>query len=1211
MPKPGGKPGGGGGVAFDILGLTSASDSGISSSDDLTNFDTGFTISGTIDPSITSFTISINGAGYQVTGIDAAGNWSFTYRGPSLADGTVLVEAYYTTVHPKSGKTQTTAAEPYSFTLDSTIATPTIGSATAGAGGVLLGGTAEAGASVSILRDAVEIGTVTAAADGSWSFTDTAGGGSATYSVSATDAAGNTAQSADFSYVPDPANGAPVATDDSAAISEDTPVAIPVLANDSDPDGDTVAIESVGPAANGAVALNPDGTITYTPTANWSGTDSFSYTVSDGRGGTDTATVTVTVSAVNDAPVAADDSAATNEDTAVVVAVLANDSDVEGDSLGLTIESQGAHGTATVNPDGTITYTPAANWSGTDSFSYRVSDGQGGSTVASVTVTVNPVNDTPVAGDDSAATDQATAVVIAVLANDSDIDGDALTVTGAGNGAHGTTAVNADGTITYTPNAGFAGEDSFTYTISDGQGGTETATVTVAVNPAPPPPPPPPGGDSYTPDDPLYSQQWHLAMLGDIEAVWADFTGAGVSVGVYDNGIEYVHPDLWDNYDDSKHVWVNGSQLDPAPSGTVTAEHGTAVAGVIAAVDNGEGGVGVAFGAALTGINIFGGPADINGTNISSYQQAIDQAWTFDIINNSWGSAPDFNNESAPSTLASLSGFQTAVETGRGGLGTIVVKAAGNEYDNANGDALNASRYTITVAAHDQDGDASWYTNRGPNVLVSAPSSGSSADADGGILTTDEQGAQGYDPGDYTPDFGGTSSATPVVSGVVALMLDANPDLGWRDVQTILAYSAHFLGGNPGGTAPVPADSNGDGVADTTVQFPIEFFDWFYNGGANWNGGGLHFSEDYGYGGVDAYNAVRMAEVWSLFGAPETSADEVIVQGAMQTPGLVYDNAWVGASYSYSQAMADANPMELEYVEVHVDFNSGRGSLFGDLSDVSIELVSPSGTVVSLIQSANAMSGADAWQSTNSWLPALGGTVTWTFGVTALRGEDLVGDWTVRIIDVDDDPFGNDGGVLNAFRLTFYGAAADADDVYHYTAEILDLGLYADSGRRVLDDSGGNDWLDMAAMPQDLQVDLAPDGSGGASVAGGATFLEIADGTRIENAVTGDGNDALAGNDAPNQLAGRRGSDQLWGGLGDDTFIFYAGDGDDWIWDFEDSFAGGDIIALYGFGFDSTADFLVTDDDMDTVLDFGNGDSITLAGFADSSLIGDDDFVFV
>jgi VCBS repeat-containing protein len=728
-------------------------------------------------------------------------------------------------------------------------------------------------------------------------------------------------------------------------------------------------------------------------------------------------------------------------------------------------------------------------------------------------------------------------------------------------GGYGTYQVQSNGTWTYTLDNSHAdvqalktGQtmiDTFTVTSADG---TTSKTITVTINGAdeapPPPPPPPPPGPADPTGDPLYGDQWHLTMIGDLQTIWQEYSGAGVA---------------------SKHVIVDGQVLDPAPSGIVSANHGTAVAGVIAAVDNDIGGVGIAFGASITGVNIFGGPADINGADVSGFAQAVDQAWTFDIINNSWGTTPNFNNETNAAMLAAFAGFEKAVQDGRGGLGTIIVKAAGNDWDSSQGDFLNASRYTITVAAHDQDGDASWYTNRGANVLVSAPSSGSSADGDAGILTTDETGSEGYAAGDYTYGFGGTSSAAPVVAGVVALMLDANPNLGWRDVQSILAYSAMKIGDVPGATAPVPSDSDGDGVADTTVDFPVEFFDWFYNSASDWNGGGLHFSEDYGFGGVNAYAAARMAEVWSLFGDAQTSGNsgnEQSFTGTMQTPALAFDNQWVGASYTY------AGPeMELEYVEVYVDFKAGGGllDLYGNMEDVSIEIVSASGTVVSLMQ---ASSGYD---STNNFLnpfPDLdsGGTVTWTYGVNALRGETLTGDWEVRIVDIAND-FIEDGGVLNEFQFAFYGAAPDNDDVYHYTAEMLTLGLAADDSRRILDDTSGIDWFDFAATAGDIVSDMSV---GGTTTLNGVTIVQTTAGTVIENAVSGDGNDTLLGNDVANELYGMRGNDTLdgglgddtlWGGSGDDLFVFHVGDGADWIGDFTAGLGLGDVVALTDFGF--------------------------------------------
>jgi hypothetical protein len=669
--------------------------------------------------------------------------------------------------------------------------------------------------------------------------------------------------------------------------------------------------------------------------------------------------------------------------------------------------------------------------------------------------------------------------------------------------------------------------------------------------------------------------------------------------------------------------------LDPAPSPpTVTAEHGTAVGGVIAAEDNDSGGVGVAFGASITGINIFGGPADINGADVTGYGEAIDQAWTFDIINNSWGALPDFNNEVGLdlSAAQSLLGFTKAAEDGRGGLGTIILKAAGNSYDGAQGDFLNTLRYTIVVGAHDLEGDASWYSNRGANLLISAPSSGSGPDS--GIVTSDLQGADGYAPGDDTTEFGGTSSAAPVVSGVVALMLEANPNLGWRDVQSILAYSAHRLGGDPTALDPVPIDTNGDGVADDFIDLPVEYFEWFTNGDSHSNGGGLHFSEDYGFGGVDAYAAVRMAEVWSLFDdTAKTSANDVIVETTRETPFLDVNqgtnpNTSVVASFDYLAGMPD---IDLEYVEVFIEYH-------GPVGEISLDLISPSGTQVSLLQAVDVnVTGPDSWKSTNSYIvdplfASVSGTVSWTYGITSFLGEDVYGEWQIVMTEVSPNNagglfgFGTDGGTLNAFEFTFYGAAPDQDDVYHYTDEVF-AELFDQPERFTLADTGGEDWLNMAAMTENLAINLAEDGTGGGSVVGAGSFLGIANGTQIENAVTGDGNDALSGNDLDNELHAMRGddtldgglgADMLWGGTGNDYFVYYDGDGADWIGDFSAGVGLEDVIELHGTGFlDFTSlSLAVSDNGVDTtVIDLGDGDQITLAGLVASDLV-QDDFVF-
>jgi VCBS repeat-containing protein len=280
-----------------------------------------------------------------------------------------------------------------------------------------------------------------------------------------------------------PVNDAPIANNDSASTARNTPTTINVLSNDSDTEGNTLSVTAVGAAANGTAVRNNNGTITYTPNTGFTGSDSFSYTLSDGSA---TASATVTVTVANDAPIANDDSINTNEDVLLTGNVLTNDTDANNDALTTALVTGPTNGVVTLNSNGSFSYTPNANFNGTDSFVYRASDGLLTDT-ATVTLTVAAVNDAPVANDDSASTPRNTAATINVLSNDTDLEGNSLSVTAVGAAANGTAVRNANGTITYTPNTGFTGNDSFSYTLSDGTA-TDTATVTLtvtAVNDAP------------------------------------------------------------------------------------------------------------------------------------------------------------------------------------------------------------------------------------------------------------------------------------------------------------------------------------------------------------------------------------------------------------------------------------------------------------------------------------------------------------------------------------------------------------------------------------------------------------------------------------------------------------------------------------------------------------------------------------------------------
>ncbi|WP_419192642.1 Ig-like domain-containing protein [Kolteria novifilia] len=326
-------------------------------------------------------------------------------------------------------------------------------------------------------------GSVVLNPDGTFSYTpdpDFHGTDSFTYTV--TDGNGGTS-AATVSLAVDPVNDAPVANDDAATTNEDTPTTIAVLANDTDADGDTLSVDSFTQPASGSVVLNPDGTFSYTPDPDFHGTDSFTYTVTDGNGGTSTATVSLTVDPINDTPVANDDAATTNEDAPTTIDVLANDTDVDGDPLSVDSFTQPASGSVVLNPDGTFSYTPDSDFHGTDSFTYTVTDGNGGTSTATVSLTVDPINDTPVANDDAATTNEDAPTTITVLTNDTDVDGDPLSVDSFTQPASGSVVLNPDGTFSYTPDSDFHGTDSFTYTVTDSNGGTSTATVNLTVDP--------------------------------------------------------------------------------------------------------------------------------------------------------------------------------------------------------------------------------------------------------------------------------------------------------------------------------------------------------------------------------------------------------------------------------------------------------------------------------------------------------------------------------------------------------------------------------------------------------------------------------------------------------------------------------------------------------------------------------------------------------
>src|SRR5262249_1508443 len=291
-------------------------------------------------------------------------------------------------------------------------------------------------------------------------------------------------------------NDVPVAVDDNYAVEAGISFITTIyggggnpglLLNDQDADGEPLSAILVSGRTHGVLSLNSNGSFTYTAEATYTGIDTFTYRAFDGQAQSNLATATFTVT-TNQPPVSVPDAYAVDEDGTLSVSapgVLANDSDPEGQPLTAQLVNGVAHGTLTFNSNGSFTYTPAANYHGADAFTYRASDGQDFGDPVAVTLTVNSINDVPVAGNDSYSVDEDVVLTIAapgILSNDADADGDALTALLVSGPSHGALSLNADGSFSYTSSANYNGNDSFTYKANDGQANSNVATVAITVN---------------------------------------------------------------------------------------------------------------------------------------------------------------------------------------------------------------------------------------------------------------------------------------------------------------------------------------------------------------------------------------------------------------------------------------------------------------------------------------------------------------------------------------------------------------------------------------------------------------------------------------------------------------------------------------------------------------------------------------------------------
>jgi len=497
--------------------------------------------------------------------------------------------------------------------------------------------------------------------------------------------------------------------------------------------------------------------------------------------------------------------------------------------------------------------------------------------------------------------------------------------------------------------------------------------------------------------DPLYTDQWHLKNTGqtgfngvpglsgediDIEPAWVNYKGNGVRIAIVDDGLEIGHEDLAANVAPTglSYNYITGSSDPTYDPSDQTSGHGTSVAGIAASRDdNGLGGRGVAPRANLVGYNL------LQSTTISHEADAMTRGSpNVDVSSNSWG-APDETGVLYASSSAWRTAIDNGIANGRNGLGTIYTWAAGNgaPADDSNYDGQANYKGVIAVTSVNDQGKESSYAEPGANIWISAL--GGEYCNTHAITTTDRTGTAGensynnaiyhltafdYANLNYTKCMNATSAATPQISGVVALMLEANPNLSWRDVRLILAQSAR--------------------------QNDLTDLGWT-TGSASPN---YHFNHKYGFGVADAGAAVLLASTWTPVGAQLS-----YTTGLVSPNKAIPDNNSTGVYSSIN--VAGSGISHIEYVEI--TFSAANHPYAGDLA---ITLTSPAGTVSQLAETHTCFN--DSGQKLASCPVPYSG---WVFGSARHLGEAADGTWTLTVKDGSLTKT----GTFQSWKLKFYG----------------------------------------------------------------------------------------------------------------------------------------------------------------------------------------------
>jgi Ca2+-binding RTX toxin-like protein len=988
-------------------------------------------------------------------------------------------------------------------------------------------------------------------------------------------------------------NTPPLANADTVSTDEDTPLVLApaeLLANDVDDEGDVLSIMEVGDAVNGTVSLDDAGNVVFTPTANYSGPASFTYTVEDGQGGSSTATVIVNVAPGNASPVAVGESVTAAEDVPLVLApaaLLGNDADADGDALTIVAVGNAVHGTVALS-GGNVVFTPAANYNGPANFSYTVSDGQGGTSTATVDVDVVAVNDAPVTVDDPVAAVEDTPLVLtpaSLLANDGDVDGDALTIIGVGSASHGTVALDG-GNVVFTPAADDSGPASFTYTIDDGQGGTSTATVNVTVAAANDAPVAANNSVNSTEDTPLVlSAASLLANDNDVDGDSLVITGVGNAAHgtvALDGGNVVFTPEA--NYAGAASFTYTVSD---GQGGTSTATVDVNVVAVndapIATNDSVDAAEDTPL--VLTPAMLVENDGDVDGNSL-----------TITGVGNASHGTVALNGGNVVFTPASNysgpAGFTYTVSDGQGGTSTATVSVnvvaqsgAVPEVDAAPAAGSEDSKVPLSISCDIPEG----YRTTDVSILISGVPAGASLSAGtnlgGGTwsLTVGQlSGLKLTPPGNSGVDFdltvtatgsgGSTTASLPVVLAAVA---DA-PKLSVATATVVATKGVDLNGTNWGdrlyGGAGSDKISGGKGN-DVII------------GDRQTRGGSAKLNIKAALTDLDGSETlvIRIAGLpaCASLSAGTRSADGTWTLSVNQLNGL--EVLFPAGTPTFT--------LTVTAIATDVDPNSGASDTESVTAAIQVK-TKPEGNDV--------LRGGDG----NDEIWGTGGNDT----MAGDKGNDYLSGGTGHDMMTGDD--GND--VLQGRDGNDTLSGGKGKD-----------GLSGGDGNDRLSGGDGNDWMFGGDGNDNLFGDAGNDGlkggSGNDSMAGGDGNDWLSGGSGNDRLSGDKGNDDLSGGDGDDSLSGGDGRDEMYGGSGNDT-LSGGNDGDELIGGSgNDSLSGGggrDRLEG-GSGADTLSGgadrdrfvFNRVGEGVDVITDFGKGDVIDIEDVLSGCVHDGDDAV--